>query len=387
MPWHTRLFHFASCMALACFPLTLWAEYGLNMPRGVTPISKEVYDLHMLILWICVVIAIVVFGVMFWAILAFRKSRGAVADTNFTHSTKIEVMWTLIPILILVAMAVPATKTLIKMEDTSEFDLTVKVTGYQWKWRYDYIEDGIGFFSVLGKASNDARQKQSGIDPASVDNYLLEVDRPLVLPINKKIRILTTANDVLHSWWVPVLGWKRDAIPGFINSSWTYIEEPGTYRGQCAELCGRDHAFMPVVLEAVSESDYDQWVEEQKVLLAAAASDSDRNFSVEELLARGAEVYGTNCAACHQANGQGLPGAFPGLAGSAIAIGSVEDHIDIVLNGKAGSAMAAFGSQLNDADLAAVITYERLSWGNEELLAPDQAVVQPSDIKAARSAN
>ncbi|MGV0005891.1 MAG: cytochrome c oxidase subunit II [Candidatus Porifericomitaceae bacterium WSBS_2022_MAG_OTU9] len=374
-------------MALACFPLTLWAEYGLNMPRGVTPISKEVYDLHMLILWICVVIAIVVFGVMFWAILAFRKSRGAVADTNFTHSTKIEVMWTLIPILILVAMAVPATKTLIKMEDTSEFDLTVKVTGYQWKWRYDYIEDGIGFFSVLGKASNDARQKQSGIDPASVDNYLLEVDRPLVLPINKKIRILTTANDVLHSWWVPVLGWKRDAIPGFINSSWTYIEEPGTYRGQCAELCGRDHAFMPVVLEAVSESDYDQWVEEQKVLLAAAASDSDRNFSVEELLARGAEVYGTNCAACHQANGQGLPGAFPGLAGSAIAIGSVEDHIDIVLNGKAGSAMAAFGSQLNDADLAAVITYERLSWGNEELLAPDQAVVQPSDIKAARSAN
>ena len=364
------------------FPSLVFAEYGLNMTRGVTPISREVYDLHMLILWICVVIAVVVFGVMFWAMIAFRKSRGAVPDTSFTHSTRMEIVWTAIPVLILVAMAVPATRTLIKMEDTSEYDLTVKVTGYQWKWRYDYIEDGIGFFSSLDKASNEARQLKSGIDPYGVDNYLLEVDNYVVLPIEKKIRILTTANDVLHAWWVPDLGWKRDAIPGFINASWTYIEEPGIYRGQCAELCGRDHAFMPVVVEAVPEDEYVAWVAEQKAMLAAAASDSDRTFSKDELMSKGAEVYGTNCAACHQPTGQGLPGAFPALAGQGISIGPVADHINIVLNGKPGTAMAAFGAQLSDADLAAVITYERNSWGNDALV--EQSVVQPADIKAAR---
>ena len=372
---------------LGLLPLPALAEYGLNMTRGVTPISREVYDLHMLILWICVVIAVVVFGVMFWAMLAFRKSKGAVADTSFTHSTTMEIVWTAIPILILVGMAIPATKTLIKMEDTSDHDLTVKVTGYQWKWRYDYIEDGIGFFSSLDSASNEARQQGSGIDPATVDNYLLDVDNYMVLPVNKKIRILTTANDVLHAWWVPDLGWKRDAIPGFINASWTYIEEPGVYRGQCAELCGRDHAFMPIVVKAVSEDEYGEWVAEQKALLAAADSDSDRTFSLDELMAKGEGVYGTNCAACHQASGQGLPGAFPALAGVGISVGPVQDHIDIVLNGKQGTAMAAFGAQLSDAELAAVITYERNSWGNDGIVGPEQAVVQPADVRAARSAN
>ena len=383
----TRISGFLWGLPILGLPLPALAEYGLNMTRGVTPISREVYDLHMLILWICVVIAVIVFGVMFWAMLAFRKSKGAVADTSFTHSTTMEIVWTSIPVLILIGMAIPATKTLIKMEDTSEHDLTVKVTGYQWKWRYDYIEDGIGFFSSLDAASNEARQKGSGIDPASVDNYLLEVDNYMVVPINKKIRILTTANDVLHSWWVPDLGWKRDAIPGFINASWTYIEEPGIYRGQCAELCGRDHAFMPVVVEAVSEEEYGEWVAEQKALLAAADSDSDRTFSLEELMSKGEAVYGTNCVACHQASGQGLPGAFPALAGVGISVGPVQDHIDIVLNGKPGTAMAAFGGQLNDAELAAVITYERNSWGNSDIVDPEQAVVQPADIKAARAAN
>ena len=383
----TRISGFLWGLPVLGLPLPALAEYGLNMTRGVTPISREVYDLHMLILWICVVIAVIVFGVMFWAMLAFRKSKGAVADTSFTHSTTMEIVWTSIPVLILIGMAIPATKTLIKMEDTSEHDLTVKVTGYQWKWRYDYIEDGIGFFSSLDAASNEARQKGSGIDPASVDNYLLEVDNYMVVPINKKIRILTTANDVLHSWWVPDLGWKRDAIPGFINASWTYIEEPGIYRGQCAELCGRDHAFMPVVVEAVSEEEYGEWVAEQKALLAAADSDSDRTFSLEELMSKGEAVYGTNCVACHQASGQGLPGAFPALAGVGISVGPVQDHMDIVLNGKPGTAMAAFGGQLNDAELAAVITYERNSWGNSDIVDPEQAVVQPADIKAARAAN
>jgi cytochrome c oxidase subunit 2 len=276
-------------------------------------------------------------------------------------------------------MAVPATKTLIKMEQTGDAEITVKITGYQWKWKYDYLDEDLSFFSTLDQASNETRQLKSGIDPKSVEHYLLNVDQPIVLPINKKIRLLTTANDVIHAWWVPDLGWKRDAIPGFINDNWAIIEEEGTYRGQCAELCGKDHAFMPIVVEAVSEEAYYAWVEEMKVAQAEAAASGDREWTMDELMARGEELYKANCAACHMATGQGIPGTFPALDGSAIATGPMEGHLDIVINGKAGTAMAAFGPQLNDADLAAVITFERNAWGNKT-----GDLVQPSDVKAAR---
>ena len=238
------------------------ADWAVNMPQGVTPISREVYSLHMTIFWICVAIGVAVFGVMFWSIFYHRKSRGVKA-ANFHENHMVELVWTIIPFFILVAMAVPAAKALIFMEDTSNAELTVKVTGYQWMWEYEYLEDGIGFYSKLDAASNQARQLNSGIDPRTVPNYLLNVDKPLVLPINKKIRILTTANDVIHAWWVPELGGKKDAIPGFINEMWIYIEEPGVYRGQCAELCGKDHGFMPIVVEAVPELEFEQWVAQQ----------------------------------------------------------------------------------------------------------------------------
>ncbi len=363
---------------LPAFSAPAFAEYGLNMTRGVTPISQDVYDLHMIILWVVTIIGLVVFGIMFWSIFHHRKSKGAVA-AQFHHSTVAEISWTIIPILILVVLAVPATQVLVKMEETADTEMTIKVTGYQWKWHYEYMDEGFGFFSALDAKSNEIRQLKSGMDPAQHQNYLLDVDNPVVVPVDTKIRILTTAADVIHAWWVPDLGWKRDAIPGFINDNWTIVSEPGVYRGQCAELCGRDHGFMPIVLKAVPKEEYVAWAGEMKLAAAEAADASSKTFSLEELMARGEGVYKTNCAACHQANGEGLAGVFPGLKGSAIATGDIAGHIDIILNGKAGTAMAAFGGQLNDADLAAVVTYERNAWGND---AGD--LVQPADIKAAR---
>ncbi len=357
---------------------TAGADYALNMTRGVTELSREFYDLHMLIFWICCAIAALVFGVMFWSIFKFRKSQGAVA-AQFHHSTKAEFIWTIIPIFILVGMAIPATKTLVKMESTGDADMTVKITGHQWKWHYEYVDAGFGFFSVLAADSNEARALRSGKNPAEVENYLLEVDRPLVLPVGKKVRFLMTGNDVIHAWWVPALGGKRDAIPGYINESWARIDELGTYRGQCAELCGKDHGFMPIVVKGVSEDEYYAWVEEALVAQADASAGADREWSKDELLAKGEKVYGTFCVACHQPNGQGIPPAFPALAGSAIATGPVEQHMNRVMNGKPGTAMAAFGAQLNDVDLAAVVTYERNSFGNNK-----GDMVQPAAIKAAR---
>ncbi|MCG8324389.1 MAG: cytochrome c oxidase subunit II [Thiotrichales bacterium] len=365
-------------LSLVLFSGPVLADYALNLTKGVTPISNEVYDLHMIILWVVTVIGILVFAVMIWSIFHHRKSRGAVA-AQFHHNTTAEIVWTIIPILILVAMAVPATKTLVKMEATEDADMTIKVTGYQWKWHYEYMDEGFGFFSALDGWSNDIRQLKSGMDATEHDNYLLDVDNPIVLPVNTKVRILTTAADVIHAWWVPALGWKRDAIPGFINDNWTIIEEPGTYRGQCAELCGRDHGFMPIVLKAVPREEYDAWAEEMKLAAAQAADEANKTFAMEELMSKGEAAYQTSCAACHQANGEGLPGAFPALKGGVIATGDLAGHIDIVLNGKAGTAMAAFGGQLNDADLAAIITYERNAWGNDT-----GDLVQPADIKAAR---
>lgn len=288
-----------------------------------------------------------------------------------------EVIWTIIPFIILVAIAVPATKVLLKLEDTgSNVDMNIKVVGWQWKWEYNYMdEDGINFFSNLDKASNDARQLNSGIDVTKVEDYLLNVDNPIVVPVNKKVRLLITANDVIHAWWVPALGVKRDAIPGFVNESWFKAEKEGVYRGQCAELCGKDHGFMPIVVKVVSEADYKSWVSSKKKEIASASAGDSKTFSKDELMAKGKQVYDASCAACHGATGAGIPGVFPAIAGSKIAKGDKAAHIDIVIKGKPGTAMQAFGPQLSKADLAAVITYERNAFGNNT-----GDLVQPSEI-------
>ena len=349
------------------------AEFPLNLVKGVTDISHKVYDLHMLILIICVVVCVGVFAVLIYSIMTHRKSRGAVPAT-FHESTTVEIIWTTIPFLILVGMAIPATKTLLALEDTRDPDLSIKITGYQWKWKYDYLDEDISFFSVL----TTPRDQIEGGAPKD-DTYLMDVDNPVVVPINKKIRFLITSNDVIHSWWVPALGWKQDAIPGFINDGWTELKQPGTYRGKCAELCGKDHGFMPVVLVAKTEEDYAQWVADQKAGAAVAAAAAGKEWTMEDLMATGESVYNTNCAACHQANGQGIPGVFPPIAGSAIATGEISAHVNIVLNGKSDTAMQAFGEQLGDADLAAVVTYQRNAFGNDT-----GDLIQPSAITAAR---
>ncbi|NOR40985.1 MAG: cytochrome c oxidase subunit II [Gammaproteobacteria bacterium] len=350
-----------------------YAEYPINLIKGVTDISHKVYDLHMLIFWICVVACVLVFAVLIYSIINHRKSKGAVPAT-FHESTTVEIIWTTIPFLVLVAMAVPATTTLLALEDTRDSDMSIQVTGYQWKWKYDYLDEDISFFSVL----TTPREQIEGDAPKD-GTYLMDVDNPVVVPINKKIRFLITSNDVIHSWWVPDLGWKQDAVPGFINDAWTELKEPGLYRGKCAELCGKDHGFMPIVLVAKTQEDYDAWVAEQKGAAADAADAATATLTMDELMAKGEAAYNTNCAACHQANGAGIPGVFPAIAGGAIATGDVAGHIDIVVNGKAGTAMQAFGEQLSAVDLAAVITYERNAFGNN---AGD--MVQPADVVAAK---
>jgi len=345
----------------------------LNLREGVTSISQKVFDLHMLIFWICVVACVAVFVVLIYSIFTHRKSKGAVPAT-FHESTTVEIIWTTIPFLVLVAMAVPATTTLLDLEDTRDSDMSIQVTGYQWKWKYDYLDEDISFFSVL----TTPREQIEG-SAEKGENYLQEVDNPVVVPINKKIRFLITSNDVIHSWWVPDLGWKQDAVPGFINDAWTELTEPGTYRGKCAELCGKDHGFMPIVLVAKTEEDYAAWVAEQKSAAAAAAGAATQTLTMDELMAKGETAYNANCAACHQANGAGIPGVFPPIAGGPISTGDVAGHIDIVVNGKAGTAMQAFGEQLNAVDLAAIITYERNAFGNST-----GDMVQPADVAAAK---
>jgi cytochrome c oxidase subunit 2 len=357
------------------------ANYPLNMREGVTATSQSVYDLHMVIFWVCCVIGVIVFGAMIYSIIMHRKSRGAVAS-QFHESTTMEILWTIVPIVILVSMAIPATRTLLAMEDTGNADMTIKVTGLQWRWKYDYVDGdaaGVSFVSSLHAKHNEARQLGSGIDVSEFgDEYLLDVDNPLVIPTGKKVRFLLTAADVIHAWWVPDLGWKKDAIPGFINETWTQVDEPGVYRGQCAELCGRDHGFMPIVVVAKSPDDYADWVAMQKGAIEAATASADRDWTMDELMAKGEQVYNTQCLACHQANGQGLPPAFPPIAGSPIATGDVAAHIDRVMNGKAGTAMAAYRELLNDVDMAAVLTFQRNSWGN------DAGIIQPAAVRAVR---
>jgi cytochrome c oxidase subunit 2 len=346
----------------------------INMPRGVTSQSMISYQLHMIILWICVVIGVIVFSAMFISIVLHRKSRGHEA-AQFTHSTTAEIIWTIIPVLILIAMAVPATKALVNMEVAPETEMTIKITGFQWRWKYEYVEDDIQFISSLNANSNAARRLSSGTDPQTVDNYLLDVDKPLVLPANTKIKFLITADDVIHSWWVPALGWKRDAVPGFINEAWTEIMEPGIYRGQCAELCGKDHGFMPIVLEVLPKTEYKAWAQKQRQSMAHEQAETTRLWTRNELMELGEHVYAAQCATCHQADGLGLAPAFPALAGSAVATGPVNNNIEIVLHGREGTAMQAWGNMLSESDIAAALTYTRNAFGNET-----GDVVQPQTI-------
>lgn len=376
LPGKTRQSAAALLCALAAG--TASAGYALNLTEGVTSISREAYRLHMLALWVCVVIAIVVFGAMAWSIYHHRKSRGAVA-ASFHDNTRVEIVWTILPFLVLVGLAIPATTALIAMHDTSNADLTIKITGQQWSWRYDYLKEDIGFVSNLDEKSAAAAKLGSGVDPRSIEHYLLNVDKPLVVPVGKKVRFLLNASDVIHSWWLPDLGFKKDAIPGFVNEIWARIEKPGIYRGQCTELCGVGHGFMPIVLIAMSEPDYQAWLTGQREAATKAKAGADRVWTREELLAKGEEVYAKTCAACHLPGGEGIPGAFKALKGSTIVKGPVADHIDRVMNGKPGTAMPSFAAQLDDADIAAVITHERNAWGNNM-----GDLVQPAQIKAAR---
>lgn len=358
------------------FPVVSLADWTMNMSPGVTQSSNEIFSLHMTILWICVVIGVVVFGVMFWSIFAHRKSRGH-KPANFHENTTVEVLWTIIPLIILIVMAIPATATLIDMYDSTEADVDIKITGYQWKWQYDYLDDDFRYFSNLKTPRDQINNRQT-----KNENYLLEVDNPLVVPVGQKVRLLMTANDVIHSWWVPEFGLKKDAIPGFINEAWIRVDKAGTYRGQCTELCGKDHGFMPIVVEAVPQAEYAAWIGEQRAAAEKEKQLTEKDWTMAELMERGEQSYQNACASCHQQNGNGLPPAFPALRGSAIAVGDVDGHLDIVVNGKRGTAMQAFGEQLNEVDIAAIITYERNAWGNNvgDLVTPKQVF----DYKSAQ---
>lgn len=336
--------------------------WELNMPVGVTEIGRQTHQLHMIIIGVCVVIGILVYGVLLYSLVKFRKSKGA-QPASWHESTKIEILWTIVPFFILIGMAIPSTSVLRQIYDTEEAELDIIITGYQWRWQYEYLdESGNNVSFVSNLATSD--EQIAGLDEKG-ENYLLEVDNELVIPRGKKVRLLITAADVIHSWWVPDFAVKKDAVPGIMNESWVKVEQTGIYRGQCTELCGQDHGFMPVVVRVVEPEEFDVWYSERQAQAAAIAELASQEFSLEQLVAQGEQVYMTNCMACHQQNGQGLPPAFPALAGSAIAIGPIETHVDVVINGVQGTAMAAYGNLLNPVELAAVITYERNTWGND----------------------
>jgi cytochrome c oxidase subunit 2 len=364
-------------VALSMLLSSSWAhaDWTVNMREGVTALSRDVYSLHMIIFWVCVVIGVLVFGVMILSMLMHRKSLG-VKPADFHHSTKLEIIWTIIPVVILVVMAIPSTATLTAMYDASDADIDIEVRGLQWKWQYTYLNDDpekeVKFISSLLTPSeeiyNDARKRE---------NYLLDVDNEVVIPINKKIRFLITSQDVIHAWWVPDFAVKKDAIPGFVHESWAIVEEPGIYRGQCAELCGKQHGFMPIVVRAVEQAEYEEWLVGKQEEAKAVFETVGKEWTQEELMVKGEEVYTRVCSVCHQANGQGLPPAFPSLVGTGLAVGSMQEHIDIVLHGKAGTAMQSFSSQLNAAEIAAVVIYERNAWGNDM-----GDMIQPREINA-----
>jgi len=360
-------------------------EYQLNLQAPATQIASEIYDLHTWMMVVCVVIFVAVFGVMFYSMFKHRRSLGHKAAT-FHESTAVEMAWTIVPFLIVIGMALPATKTVVAMKDTSNADLTIKATGMQWKWGYDYLKgegEGIGFLSNL--STPRAQVGSPGVLPTEVrgENYLLEVDNEVVVPVNKKVRLVLTANDVIHAWSIPAFGVKQDAIPGFVRDTWFKAEKIGTYRGQCSELCGKEHAFMPIVVKVVSAADYSAWVAGKKKEMAALAEDPSKVWTIDELKIKGEKVYAANCVACHQAGGKGVPGAFAALDGSAVVNGPKAEQINILLNGqnsgKYPSQMPAW-KQLSDADVAAVITFTRNNWSNKAA----ENIVQPAEVLAAR---
>ncbi len=351
-------------------------DYQMNLGDPVTHIARDQHWIHSFMLLVSLAIFVAVFAVMFYAIWKHRKSRGHQSAT-FHESTAVEIAWTVVPFLIIIAMAIPATRMVLEQKDTSNSDLTVKVTGYQWKWGYEYIKgegEGISFMSALATPRAQIENRE-----AKSPTYLSEVDNPLVVPVNMKVRVITTANDVIHSWYVPPLGVKQDAIPGFVRDTWFRAEKVGTFHGYCAELCGKDHAFMPIVVEVKSAADYSKWVEERHKAMLAAADDPNKNWTKEELVERGEQVFTANCAACHQANGKGIPGAFPALDGSKVVLGPAAGQMTVLLNGRAGTAMASW-RRLSDVELAAVTTYTRNAWSNHA----EQGLVLPKEYGAAR---
>ena len=360
-------------------------EHQLNLQAPVTKIATEINDLHTWMMVVCLVIFVAVFGVMFYSVFKHRRSLGHKPAT-FHESTAVEIAWTVVPFLIVIGMALPATKTVVAMKDTSNADITIKATGMQWKWGYDYLKgqgEGIAFLSNLSTPRSQVGEP--GIAPTEKrgENYLMEVDNEVVVPVNKKIRIVLTANDVIHAWMIPAFGVKQDAIPGFVRDTWFKAEKIGTYRGQCAELCGKEHAFMPIVVKVVSDADYKVWVDGKMKEMAALADDPSKVWTIDELKTKGEKVYAANCVVCHQANGKGVPGAFAPLDGSAVVNGPKADQIHVLLNGqKSGkypSEMPAW-KQLSDSDIAAVITYTRNNWSNKAA----ENIVQPAEVLAAR---
>jgi cytochrome c oxidase subunit 2 len=410
-----KLSAFGTFLIAALFSGLAQAEYAFNFQEPVTEVARDIFGLHMLIFWICVAIFVAVFSVMFYSIFAHRKSKNYV-PAQFSHSTSVEIVWTIVPFIILVIMAIPATQVLIKMEDTTKSELTIKITGYQWKWGYDYLglDQDISFFATLSTPRNQIDQfDKENAEPLG-ENYLLETDNALIVPSGRKVRALITANDVIHAWWIPAFGTKKDAIPGYINELWFNVDvgKEGIYRGQCAELCGKDHAFMPIVVKVVTGAEFDGWVanggsfegvesiaQEQQlealelqaeeatrsvidVILptaVAANQPSSKTWTKEELMTKGESVL-ANCVACHGGDGMGVAGVFPAIAGSPVATGPIDAHINIVMFGKPGSMMGAFAGQLNDEEIAAVVTYQRNSYGNET-----GDVVLPADVKAKRN--
>lgn len=375
------IYRFIVFLSLGLLAFPVFATPGINMPYGVTPVSKEIYQLHMAAFYICCVIGAIVFGVLIYALIKFRKSKGAQA-AHFHEHLGIEIIWTTIPFLILVALAIPATIVLQHIHNTDESALTVKITGYQWKWKYEYLDQGISFFSVLATTQDQINNKV----PKN-EWFLLEVDKPLVIPVNTKVKILVTADDVIHAWWVPELGVKQDAIPGYINENWLYITKPGIYRGQCGELCGINHGFMPIVVQAVSQDEFTKWVNTNRATtVQATQSASIPPMTEAELLTLGRTEYERSCGMCHQNNGVGLPPSFPPLKKSRIVTGPATANISFVLTGVPGTAMQAFGDQLDNKTLAAIITYTRKSWGNDEMNRrhKNPVIVQPADVEKVR---
>lgn len=364
---------------------SMWAaaavdEWQMNMYKGVTPLSQDMYDLHMVAIVICAIIGIVVFGVMFYSLMHHRKSKGY-EPASFHDNTRLEIVWTIIPFLILIGLAIPATKVLVRMEDSAESDVTIKIVGHQWKWQYQYLDQGISYFSSLSTPYAQIENKEP-----KGQWYLLEVDNEVVVPVHKKIRFLVTSNDVVHSWWVPELGVKRDAIPGFMHEAWARIEKPGIYRGQCAELCGINHAYMPIVVRAVEEDQFNAWVAKQTKVEEKYAETADkpieqRVMTRAELMKLGKDKYDLICAACHKQDGTGLPPLYPALKGSSVAVGKpISRHISIILNGVPGTAMQPYREQFTDAEIAALVTYERNAWGNNT-----DDVIQPADVASVRA--